>query len=109
VREVDPRTAQRLVDDGALVLDVREDDEWEAGRAPGAAHIPLAEIAARKREIPTETTVVTVCRAGGRSARAASAMAQGGYDVVSLAGGMRAWSSEGLPVVRADGTPGSVV
>ena len=109
VREVDPAAAQRMLDEGAVVLDVREDDEWEAGRIPDATHIALGDLAARQDDIPTETAIVAVCRAGGRSSQAVSAMARAGYDVVNLAGGMRAWSAQGLPVVTDDGSPGRVI
>ena len=55
------------VEPGAYLLDVREDDEWAAGHAPGAHHLPMMEIPARMAEIPDDTDVVVVCRSGGRS------------------------------------------
>jgi rhodanese-related sulfurtransferase len=109
VREVDAPTAKDLIDEGAFLLDVREHDEWEAGRAPLATHIPLGQLAARQDELPRDTTVVAVCRVGGRSAQAAGAMARAGYDVVNLDGGMQAWADAGLPVVRDDDEPGAVI
>ena len=98
-----------MVDEGALMLDVREDDEWNAGRAPRATHIALGDLVARQEEIPTDVPIVAVCRTGGRSGQAASAMAGAGYDVVNLAGGMEAWSARGLPVVTQDGGQGDVI
>ena len=84
--------------EGLPVLDVREDDEWAAGHIEGALHIPLAELPARVDEIPADQTLV-VCKAGGRSARAVMYLAQQGYDVVNLAGGMLDWEAAGRPMV----------
>ena len=53
----------------AVLLDVREDDEWAAGRAPGAVHIPMTELAQRLDEVPDGDPVYVICRSGGRSAR----------------------------------------
>jgi rhodanese-related sulfurtransferase len=108
VPEVDPVEARRLVDDGALLLDVREPEEWEVGRAPDAVHVPLASLPANRPE--TGRRVVAVCRTGARSAQATAALLAWGYDAVNLAGGMKAWAGAGLPVVAADGgAPGHVL
>jgi rhodanese-related sulfurtransferase len=106
--EVDPEEAASLIADGAYLLDVREPDEWEAGHAPEAHHIPLGDLEARYQELPSDTTIVCVCRGGGRSARAAAALSTVGISAINLAGGMRAWESSGLPVVADDGT-GTVI
>ena len=108
VPEVDPLGAQRALVAGAVLLDVREPSEWQAGRAPGARHIPLGELAARAEEIPTGTEIVVVCRSGARSLLAAGALRAAGYPAANLAGGMQAWELAGLPVV-ADAGPGSVI
>jgi rhodanese-related sulfurtransferase len=107
--ELDPVAARELLDGGALLLDVREPDEWEAGRAPQAIHIPLGDLEARYQEIPSDRTIVCVCRGGGRSARAAGALAEVGYTTVNLSGGMRAWAEAELPVVTETGSPGEVI
>ena len=106
---VDPEEAARRVSEGALLLDVREPDEWEAGYAPEAVHVPLAALAARHGELDRERSVVAVCRSGGRSERAANALRQQGYDAVNLGGGMQAWSASGLPVVTDAGAAGQVI
>ena len=62
------------VPDGAWLLDVRENDEWAAGYAPGARHIPLGELGARTAEIPQDQTVYVICRSGMRSGRAVQAV-----------------------------------
>ena len=106
--EIDPGTANALVEGGAFLLDVRTDDEWEAGRAPAATLVPLGELSDRAGELPTDRRIVVVCRSGGRSGRAAEALVGAGYDAVNLAGGMQAWAALGLPVVTDAGEPGAV-
>lgn len=106
---VDPVTAQQLVAEGAVLLDVRERWEWQAGHAPRARHIPLAQLGTRVGELPQGRAVVVVCRSGNRSARAAALLARvHGRETLNLAGGMRGWASAGLPVVASGGRPGAV-
>jgi rhodanese-related sulfurtransferase len=90
-----------------VLLDVREDDEWAAGHAPGATHVPLLRLATDS--VPAGATVLCVCRSGARSGRAAEALRGAGIDAVNVAGGMKAWAAAGLPVVRDDGRRGRVV
>ncbi|MBV8159577.1 MAG: rhodanese-like domain-containing protein [Acidimicrobiia bacterium] len=92
-----------------MLLDVREPDEWRAGHAPDAVHVPLAALAASVDRLDKDQPIVAVCRVGGRSERAAAALLQRGYDAVNLAGGMQAWRAAGLPVVTAEGDPGQVI
>ena len=106
---LDPGDARRAVDGGALLLDVREDDEWSEGHAPGAAHVPMGQIPGRIDEVPTDRTVVCVCRVGGRSMAVANDLAVAGYDVRNLEGGMLAWELAGLPVVSSGGEPGRII
>jgi rhodanese-related sulfurtransferase len=106
---VGAREADGLVQAGALLLDVREPAEWRAGHAPGARHIPLAEIQGRLGGLPRDRRVVVVCRSGGRSARATALLARSGFEAVNLNGGMRAWASAGLAVETDDGRHGAVV
>lgn len=89
-----------------VLIDVREDDEWEAGHAPGAVHVPLSTL--RATDVPTDRPVVAVCRSGNRSGVAAAQLAQAGLDVVNMAGGMTAWAATGLPVVTTNGSPGEI-
>lgn len=107
--EIGPQEARALLDAGAYLLDVREPDEWAAGHADEATHIPLGELEQRYREVPLDRTVVCVCRSGVRSAQAAAALAGVGYDAVNLTGGMRAWAAARLPFVDASGAPGRVI
>ncbi len=86
------------VEVGAVVLDVRTPEEWAGGRVPGAVHIPLDELSARWEELPGDQRIYVVCAAGGRSLRAATALAGAGVDAVSVAGGTKQWAEEGRPI-----------
>jgi rhodanese-related sulfurtransferase len=105
---MDPtEVAERL---GELqLIDVREPDEWEAGRIEGALHIPLGEINERIGEIDQSRPLVAVCRSGARSGRVAEALRANGYDAENLDGGMQAWELAGLPFSTPAGHPGAVV
>jgi len=108
VTDIDATEADRLVSAGALLLDVREDDEWNAGHAPAAVHVPMGEIVDRVAELPIDRTIVCMCRLGGRSGSVALHLAGAGYDVRNAAGGMVAWAQADLPVVDGSGAPGVV-
>ena len=102
-REVSREEAQKLVEGGAQLVDVRADHEWDAGRIAGATHLPLAELAERAGEIDKERAVVVYCRGGNRSSMAAAALAEAGYDAVKLTAGVTGWSEAGLPLEPEDG------
>ena len=91
------------------LLDVREQDEWDAGHIEGAQHIPLGQLGGRFVDVPRDRTVVTVCRVGSRSDRAAKGLRAGGYQAENLDGGVAAWSRAGLPLVAKGGGPGRVI
>ncbi|GHH91321.1 rhodanese-like domain-containing protein [Streptomyces capillispiralis] len=99
--------------DGDFLLDVREDDEWKAGHAEGALHIPLSEFVSRYGELteaaPQDGRVHVICRSGGRSAQVTMYLAQQGIDAVNVDGGMQVWESAGRPVVTDDGASGYVL
>lgn len=93
-----------------VLLDVREDDEWRAGHAPQALHIPLRDVPARMdelAELPDDQPIYVVCRTGGRSMQATAFLNANGYEAVNVAGGMKSWETEGRPVVTeyADASP----
>jgi rhodanese-related sulfurtransferase len=89
-----------LLRDGAVLLDVREDDEWADGHAAEAVHVPMWQLSERAAELPKDQTIVCVCHVGGRSAVVADALNGAGWTAVNLTGGMDAWERAGLPVVR---------
>ena len=91
------------------ILDVREQDEWDAGHVEGAQHVPLGELGERLAEVPKDRVVVAVCRSGSRSDRAAKGLRASGYDAENLDGGVVAWSRSGLPLVSKTGEPGRVI
>jgi len=93
---------------GAVLLDVREADEWQAGHADGAVWIPMTELDARHDEVPRDRSVLVICRSGHRSGRVVGALVQAGVDAKNVTGGMQAWERLGHPVVRDDGAPGTV-
>jgi rhodanese-related sulfurtransferase len=92
---------------GHVLLDVREDDEWAAGHAPGATHLALSRL--HPDRLPAAETYLVICRTGNRSGRVVAALTEAGFDARNVAGGMQAWADGGLPVVRSDGRPGTVV
>ncbi|MBC7373905.1 MAG: rhodanese-like domain-containing protein [Frankiales bacterium] len=88
--------------EGAIVVDVRNDDEYAAGHVSGAQSLPLPEVEARMHELPKDQTVFLVCQGGGRSGKAADLLGAAGYDVRSVAGGTSAWLEAG-----GETTPGT--
>jgi rhodanese-related sulfurtransferase len=96
--EVSREEAQKLIADGAQVVDVRTDHEWEVGRIAGATHLPLDELAQRAGEIDKERPVLLYCRGGNRSTMAAAALGDAGFDAAKLSEGIVGWAEAGLPV-----------
>jgi rhodanese-related sulfurtransferase len=107
VAEVQVQDVAGLLERGAALVDVREPDEWEAGHAPDAVHVPLRELALDA--LPGGVPLLVVCHVGGRSAVAASALGRAGVAAVNVAGGMAAWERAGLPVVTDAGDSGVVI
>ena len=101
--EIRPQWVEEHLDD-VQILDVRELDEFDGplGHIPGATLIPLGSLGKQLAEMPTGKPIVTVCRAGGRSARASLILQQAGLsNVANLAGGMLRWREQNLAVVGA--------
>jgi rhodanese-related sulfurtransferase len=97
--EVTPEHTERALADGsATVIDVREDYEHEAGRIDGVRHIVFDQLNAQAATIDRDKPVIFYCRVGSRSAVAAQAFRQAGYDAHSMAGGLQAWHDEGRPM-----------
>lgn len=89
-----------LTADGTLwLLDVRERDEWDAGHAGLAHHVPLAELGLRQGELPDDAVIAVICHAGYRSRLVTDALLEAGYEAVDVAGGMIAWEASGGDVV----------
>jgi rhodanese-related sulfurtransferase len=86
------------------VLDVREDDEWEAGHVEDSLHIPMLSLDVRRAEVGSGQLLV-VCRWGHRSAQATAYLVEQGFDAVNLEGGLMAWQAAGRPLVTETGRP----
>lgn len=82
-----------------VMLDVREADEWDAGHAPGARHLPMSQLVDRIGEVPADDPLYVVCRSGGRSARVVEFLSGQGRPAVNVDGGMQSWAADGRPVV----------
>ncbi|MFD1505657.1 rhodanese-like domain-containing protein [Georgenia yuyongxinii] len=93
---------------GIVILDVREQDEWDAGHAPGAVHIPMGELPARVDDLP-DGDLLVVCRSGGRSARSVAWLNHSGYDAYNLEGGMKDWQAAGLPLTADGARPATIL
>lgn len=109
---ITPAQAHRAVEDGsALLADVREEDEFRAGHAPGAMFLPLSRLASVAGLPGREDGrgLVLICRSGNRSRQAAHLLAARGVAAVDITGGMCAWADLGLPVLDAHGAAGTVV
>lgn len=98
-----PSVAAAAVPEDAYLLDVREDDEWVAGHAPDAVHIPLSELNQRAREVPNDRDIYVICRSGVRSAQAVAAFNGAGWTTSNVEGGMHAWQAAGRPMVSESG------
>jgi rhodanese-related sulfurtransferase len=93
--------------DGPLLVDVREQHEFDEVRAPGAVLMPMSSLAARAGELPSDRPLMIVCHSGSRSSAVTGFLARAGRtDVVNVAGGMDAWERGGLPVKRGAPEPG---
>jgi rhodanese-related sulfurtransferase len=102
VPAVTVQEAAAMVEDGALLIDIRELDEWQMLRIPGAEFKPLSEIQDWFEALPRDVDIILQCRSGNRSAQATNALTtQAGFDrVFNLTGGLIAWHSANLPVDR---------
>ncbi|CCH85707.1 Rhodanese-related sulfurtransferase [Modestobacter italicus] len=104
-----PTVPAAEVPDDAVVLDVREDDEWAAGHIEGATHVAMGDVPSRLDELPEGDPLYVTCRSGGRSARVTAWLNQNGYDAVNVGGGMGEWDASGRPMVSETGRPPYVV
>ena len=100
--DIDAKTLADIKDrSDVVVLDVREQWEYDEGHIPGVVHIPMNDIPGRISEIPTDQTVIVSCRSGNRSGQVASFLRNEGFtNIHNLNGGIVAWQSAGLPVEK---------
>ena len=97
---IDVQTVSEIKDrDDVVVLDVREQWEYDEGHIPGVVHLPMNEVPARLDEIPTDQTVVLTCRSGNRSSQVTKYLEENGFDNVhNMEGGIVAWQNAGYDV-----------
>ena len=97
-REVTIDEAYQLVEEGAFLLDVRTQEEWDDFHAPQSTLIPLDELESRVDEVPRDRDVVVICRSGNRSQPGRDILLAAGHpSVTSTDGGMNAWAAAGYP------------
>lgn len=104
-----PTVTAADIPEQAAVLDVREDDEWEAGHIAGARHVPMSEVPQQLDTIATDGPLVVVCKVGGRSAQVTAWLVHQGFDAVNLDGGLVAWERAGRPLVSESGAQPRVI
>lgn len=102
---VDVKQGAAMQKQGALLLDVREQNEYVAVHAPGSTLIPLGQLSSRLGEIQQykNKPIAVVCRSGRRSAQGVELLHKAGFtQAVNVDGGMNAWESAGLPVIKGN-------
>ena len=101
--QVGPHAATQLLNDGAVLLDVREDSEFKQGHLANAVHVPMSQLGKRQSELEKyrSQTLVVYCRTGSRSDSAAATLRKQGFATVyNLAAGIVAWQNANLPVTK---------
>lgn len=93
-----PTVAATAVDPGAVMLDVREQYEWDDAHVAGSLHIPMSQLVQRVGEVPADRPLVVICHSGHRSAQVTAWLVAQGYDAVNLEGGIVSWAYAGLPL-----------
>jgi len=107
IPSVSPAEASEAAAAGALIVDVREADEFAAERIAGVALVPISQFAARHAELPKDRPLLMLCHAGSRSQSATMYLRQAGWtDVRNVSGGMVAWRQAGLPIRTGQPEPG---
>ncbi len=103
INEISVNELTTLVENGSLVVDVREPDEYESGHIPGAILVPLSTVLSNTSEFESDETVYVVCRSGGRSMQACEVLHEVGVsNVVNVAGGTMGWISLGNEIVTGE-------
>lgn len=107
--EVSPENLENLLSEGFKLIDVREQDEWNAGHHIEAAHIPMGSIPERIDEFDEDEKYIIICRSGGRSGRVCTFMEKEGIQSHNLTGGMNKLSSTSKKIVNSNGKNGIVI
>ncbi|MCW2524391.1 MAG: Rhodanese domain protein [Frankiales bacterium] len=111
--ELAPSISREDLQPDAVILDVREDDEWAAGHIDGAVHVPIGSVADRMAyqpgELLSDQPIVVTCKGGGRAKRVTAWLNANGFDAVNLDGGMLGWQGAGRPMVSDGDQPPTVI
>jgi rhodanese-related sulfurtransferase len=99
--EVNAEAGYQMVQEGAFMLDVRTQEEWDEYHSPNATLIPLDQLQARLSEVPKDKEILVVCRSGNRSQQGRDILLAAGYNATSMAGGMKDWYAKGYPIEGA--------
>jgi rhodanese-related sulfurtransferase len=99
--EVNTDTAYQMYQNGAFVVDVRTQEEWNEYHAPNTTLIPLDQLQSRLSEIPKDKEILVVCRSGNRSQQGRDILLAAGYNATSMAGGLKEWYAKGYPIEGA--------
>ena len=97
-REVNTDQEYEMYQNGAFVVDVRTQEEWDEYHAPNTTLIPLDQLQSRLAEIPKDREILVVCRSGNRSQQGRDILLAAGYNATSMAGGLKEWYAKGYPV-----------
>lgn len=96
-----PEAIQMANQKQAVFIDVRKPEEFKTGSIPQARNLPRAELEAKLDSLPKNKPIILVCDQGRESAQAAAQLRKKGFnDAVSLAGGLRSWTKDGLPLSK---------
>jgi rhodanese-related sulfurtransferase len=99
--EISPQEAHQKYLQGAFLLDVREQEEWDEYHVPNTTHIPLGELGQRLAELPRDKEIVVVCRTGNRSQEGRDILLNAGFkQVTSMTGGVSQWETLNFPITR---------
>jgi rhodanese-related sulfurtransferase len=101
-RDISVEEAYKMYQGGIFVVDVRQQDEWDAYHAPNTTLIPLDQLPNRLSEIPKDKEVLVICHSGNRSKQGRDILLNAGYNAASINGGLLAWIAKGYPL---EGTP----
>ena len=103
VSEISVNELTSFVENGSLVIDVREPDEYESGHIPGAILVPISTVLSSTNEFQSEETIYVVCRSGCRSMQACEMLHEVGIsNVVNVAGGTMGWIALGNEIVTGE-------
>ena len=106
---IQPEQVEDSMENGYLLIDVREDDEWQAGHHINASHIKMGEIPSNLEKFEKEKKYIIVCRSGGRSAKVTDFLVENEIDALNLSGGMKKFSQVSTNVRDSLGNKGKVI